>query len=158
MSTFDIEKTVWTDADFEVMGWHDCHIHSIGFQPGAWTLLIDLDYIFKWVEPQSPDEYFKFWIAPATVVFENAHAVRIDIESTSGEIEIAGLTRGEPRETPNGEVKERRYSIGCQEGVLELWATGFKMIVRRAPCLRSAQSLDHDERGSNCFDRVPYRT
>jgi hypothetical protein len=52
-----LEKATWTDADFEVMGWHDCRIHalSIGehdddvFPPAR--VMLDLDYIVRWVEP-----------------------------------------------------------------------------------------------------------
>jgi len=158
MSIFELEKAEWTAADFNAMGWHDCHIHSIAFVPQTWSLLLDIDYIFGWVDPQPPDKYFKFWIAPATLAFENIHSVKMDLESECGDIEIAELTRGKPRDTPNGKMKEMQYRFECQEGVLEFWATGFEMVTRKAPILRSAQSLDLGERDGICFDRVPFAT
>ena len=36
---------------FEEMGWHDSLIRSFAFDDENWRLLLDLDYIFKWVHP-----------------------------------------------------------------------------------------------------------
>jgi hypothetical protein len=52
-----LSKAVWTDADFPVMGWHDCRIHAVSVAEHEddtlppTRLLLDLDYIVRWVDP-----------------------------------------------------------------------------------------------------------
>ncbi len=43
-----LEKSIWTDLDFENMGWHDSRIHSVAFGEN-FELIFDIDYIFKWL-------------------------------------------------------------------------------------------------------------
>ena len=61
------------------MGWHDSRIHAVAFLTEKFELAFDIDYILRWVQP-SEDEYHRFWVAPATLVFENIHEVKFDIE------------------------------------------------------------------------------
>ena len=42
------EKWIWTEEDFERMGWYDALVHALSFQPDAWGFLLDLDYILEW--------------------------------------------------------------------------------------------------------------
>jgi hypothetical protein len=78
---YAVEKWIWTEADFEVMGWHDSQIHAMAFFPEEFELVFDIDYIFEWIDPQPNETYYKFWIAPATLVFKNIHDVEFDIDS-----------------------------------------------------------------------------
>jgi hypothetical protein len=66
-----LEKALWSDADFDVMGWHDATVHAIAFEESddRAALLIDLDYIVRWIEPQPLSRSFSFLVAPATLVF-----------------------------------------------------------------------------------------
>lgn len=57
---FALEKPIWDDRDFEVMGWHDATIWSMCADRAAFEFLIDLDYISRWVEPKAGETYFKF--------------------------------------------------------------------------------------------------
>jgi hypothetical protein len=55
-----LTKSIWSDADFDVMGWHDVTIHGLCVQPGASDnllprLLLDIDYIVRWVHPLPPE-------------------------------------------------------------------------------------------------------
>src|SRR5690348_9572503 len=56
MSDEPLEKAVWTDGDFDTMGWHDASVHAIAFheeEHGAQdALLLDLDYIVRWLDPE----------------------------------------------------------------------------------------------------------
>lgn len=60
------------------MGWHDCRIRAVSITEyeddtvPPTRLLLDLDYIVRWVDPVPPEKHFTFWIAPATLVFEKA--------------------------------------------------------------------------------------
>ena len=66
---YRLEKWIWTDGEFDDMNWHACTIHAFA-SPDNYDLALDIDYIFRWVN--SPDKKsYNFWIAPATLVFEN---------------------------------------------------------------------------------------
>jgi hypothetical protein len=70
------EKLVWSESDFEMMGWHDCPIYGIHL---ADNVAFDIDYIFKWVLNEQ-DRNYEFWISPATLVFEQARSLKIEID------------------------------------------------------------------------------
>lgn len=153
MSSDLIVKEVWDDGDLGVMGWHDVTIWSMVADPDKYEFLVDMDYIFKWVDPADGEVYYKFWIAPVTMIFENAHTIDIDIESQHGGIEIDALHRENPRPTPNGKLTQHCYRFECQEGEIKLYSTGFKMFVRQPPLLVQQQSLSLSSRGGVCFAR-----
>src|SRR5260221_10243754 len=87
--TYELEKWIWTEQDFEEMGWHDCHIYAVAFLPETFEFVLDLDYICKWVNPKPPAENFSFWVSPATLVFENVHDLELDTFDCS--LDIADL-------------------------------------------------------------------
>lgn len=153
MEAYELEKPIWTEDDFKVMGWHDAKVWGLLANPQKWEYLIDLDYIFNWVHPKEGEKYFKFWVSPVTMVFENAHDVVIDIESQQGNIEIAELFMEDPRLSPNGKFTQHTYRFECQEGVISLVATGFKMYVRQKPRLIQVQSLSLNERNGINFGK-----
>jgi hypothetical protein len=72
---------VWTDADFEAMGWHDVAIHAIGFeQDGVRAqLLLDIDYMLEWIDPVPKRRHYTFLVCPATLVFEDAWSIEGEI-------------------------------------------------------------------------------
>jgi hypothetical protein len=150
-----LEKWTWTEADFDEMGWHDSYVHAVAFLPERFEIAFDIDYILKWVEP-SEDEYYRFWVAPATLVFENIHEVKLDIEPGDG-VEIAGIHRDEPRRPINAEhiarETEWRWRIETQQGDITLRAVGYKQHFRRAPVCGKSQSLDEATRGVFSFRR-----
>ena len=75
-----LEKWTWTEEDFERMGWHDAQVHAFAFLPESWELLLDLDYILKWVAPSEGESHYSFWSAPATLIFENVADLKIELE------------------------------------------------------------------------------
>ena len=154
MSVYELEKEVWSEADFNFMGWHDASIWSMVSNAEQFEYLFDIDYIFKWVDPKENETYFKFWVAPVTMVFENAFDVKIDIESQQGLIEVADLHMENPELTPNGKFTSHSYRFDCLEGEISLKATGFKMYVRQKPKLIQGQSFELEERGGVNFGRV----
>ena len=81
---YTIEKWIWTEADFEVMGWHDNRIYALAFSADTFELILDIDYIFKWINPEPGETFFQFWTAPATLVFQNVYDVEFDILTTTG--------------------------------------------------------------------------
>ncbi len=43
MTPYELEKWVWTDADFEQMGWHDCRIRAFALLPDDGQCVLDID-------------------------------------------------------------------------------------------------------------------
>jgi hypothetical protein len=86
-----LEKAVWAEADFEQMGWHDVHVHAFAFRPEIFELWLDIDYIFSWVDPHGGETHYSFWVAPATLAFENVYDLKFDIESHDGVLSLQGI-------------------------------------------------------------------
>ncbi len=60
-----VEKSMWSEADFDRMGWHDVTVHAFAVQPSPQDpgrLLLDLDYIVEWVPPAQPEDSFGFCV------------------------------------------------------------------------------------------------
>ncbi|MGB4068825.1 MAG: hypothetical protein WBK08_12410 [Nitrospira sp.] len=153
MEAFKLQKRIWRDSDFADMGWHDATLWSITADPERFEFLADLDYILKWVEPAGGETYFRFWVAPVTMVFHNAHTVRVNTDSAQGVLEIADFVRESAGLTSNQQMAQYTYRFDCQEGTISLVATGFSLFVRRMPILTSSQRLELAERGGISFER-----
>jgi uncharacterized protein (UPF0305 family) len=151
--SYQLEKSVWTDSDFDAMGWHDATLWSTVAIDDAFEYLFDLDYIFQWVDPEPGEKYFSFWVAPVTMVFHNVHHVRLDIDSLLGTIEVADLHRNQTEPTQNEKLAEWTYRVVCQEGEISLVSTGYTMYVRKQPIHQRGQRLDLDQRGGISFAR-----
>jgi hypothetical protein len=156
---YKLEKWVWTEADFEVMGWHDCRIHATAFFPEDFELAFDIDYILKWIHPQPDETYFSFWVAPATIVFKNVHDVEIEIDSYIGNLEIDNINRDDESSPPNAafitETSEWLWTIECQEGEIRFRSVGYEQFIRMAPDFTQSQTLDRKVIGiSFARDRI----
>ncbi|MFG3498120.1 hypothetical protein [Streptomyces sp. NPDC047928] len=120
-----LTKSVWSDADFEAMGWHDATVHGLYVQEtdaDLPRLLLDLNYIVRWVHPVRPAKHFSFWISPATLV---------QVAATRP---MAGLLRPRPMRAPvpagtgsrqgSAAVPARRRSCGAGVNTYAPWASG----------------------------------
>jgi len=75
----------YTEADFDRLSWHDCHIWAVELRAGDsddqdWTseLVFDIDYIVEWICGVGSGGQFR--VAPATIVFHGVTDPRIDID------------------------------------------------------------------------------
>jgi hypothetical protein len=153
-----LEKTIWTEEDFDVMGWHDSYIYAISFGVN-YELILDIDYIFKWVQPTESNEYFKFLVSPCTLVFENVHDLKFDIEiSEPFELQISDITRNNPQRPINADYikreTEHHWRIETQQGDITLKSVGYKQYVRQQPILQDSQLIGFTDRGKTSFDRT----
>ena len=57
---YKLDKSIWTEADFDTMGRHDATIHAIAFFPDTFEFALDLDYVFQWIAPESEGGDFSF--------------------------------------------------------------------------------------------------
>lgn len=152
-----LDRSRWTAADFDAMGWHDATIHGIAFRPDVWELALDLDYILRWVEPVAGESHYRFWVAPATLIFENVSAMRFQLEC-QGAVSLQGIERGSPESTRpdfKGPAQQWPWVLDCNEGEIALTATGYRQIFRQPPRLQAQQSLSLADRGGVSFAEDP---
>jgi hypothetical protein len=159
-ASYVLEKAVWTEADYPLMGWHDSWIHGFGIlndEVSSWKneLLLDIDYIFQWVQPEPPSSYFTFWVAPCTLRFFNFYDLTINADLGGEAMEIADLNLLEKITGRDDEATYYGWNIELQGGSIQFKARGFKQIVRRFPIHTSAQTLSPSERGGLSFDEAP---
>lgn len=154
MERYQVEKLIWTEADFATMGWHDATIHAIALGPSDFTLVLDIDYIFAWRQPAAGVGYFSFWVSPCTLVFHNVSDLDIDLKPF-GRVTVSDLHRGEeciPRNAHAiGRHVEWRWNIECDSGSISMRALGFRQYVRAAPVLSTHQVLEFEARGGISF-------
>lgn len=150
--SYQLEKAIWTDNDFETMGWHDCMIYAFSFGHN-FQLLLDIDYIFKWVQT---GKTYKFWVAPCTLVFENAYDIEFQIDGCSGGLEIDDISRNNPLRPKNADFikidTEFDWTIGTQQGSIFFKSVGYKQYVRQIPKFIHGQQFGLKERGGVSFN------
>lgn len=155
-----LEKPVWTEADFEQMGWHDAHIHAFAFNPELFEFWLDVDYIYSWVHPTGDATHFRFWVAPVTLVFTNVHSLRFDLEWFDGCLSLQDITRSEPQSPQNTDCISKKtewlWRLDCNEGEVTFRSVGYSQFTRRPPVFLQAQKLTLEERGGISFSRDYY--
>lgn len=159
---FTLDKNIWTQDDYEQMGWHDCSIYGLTFLPvdeiGTTNLVFDIDYIFKWVNPIKPGQTFSFWVSPCTLVFKDAFALTMNVDRRGGTtdmLEIADLYLvGKVEQGTNQRIYE--WSIDLQEGNISFKSSGFEQIVRQKPLFTDGQFLTLDKRNGISFSQTPF--
>jgi hypothetical protein len=144
METYTLEKWVWTDADFETMGWHDASIYAMQLNA---DLALDVDYIFKWNQPETEGFQFTFFVAPCTLIFKDVRDVSFDLNTSFyyKPIEVADIDR---------EVigDQQYYTIDTREGHLSFSASGYRQFVRMYPSFQLGQTIAYDERAGTSLE------
>ena len=153
---YTLEKPVWTHEDFDSMGWHDVMIHAITFCPEDYEFVLDVDYMFAWVDPEPPSPGYSFWMSPATLVFQNVNNFKAQIEDPLG-LTIMDISRKDPRPPKNVEYislkTEWTWTIDLLQGRVEFSAAGYRQYTRRTPIRASQQRFSAENRGGISFDR-----
>lgn len=104
--TYILEKRTWSHADFKEMGWHDSNIYRMALNS---DLVLDIDYILKWNQPDLEGMPFTFWIAPATLVFKNITDLKFDIDlGFDDSFEIDDVKRVQSETIFNGPFLRKR--------------------------------------------------
>jgi hypothetical protein len=152
-----VAKTVWSEADFDAMDWHDNAIHAIAVEPvpdNPGRLLVDLDYIVEWVSPTSPATTLDFWVCPATLVFDPAWDLTTDVDMRGWAFQLFlnEITRSEPDERGNYE-----WTLSGDRFTIEVGSPSFTQYLRRPPIFSDGPWLSVEERGGFSFAREAYR-
>lgn len=139
---YHLDRWKWNQDDFELMGWHDCHIWAMSFDD---NVTFDLDYILQWVPPKISIGSFRFWISPVTLVFKNPSKFNVEIEmDVVNGLEIVDIER----EKEGGRTQ---YIIETREGRITIETEEFYQIVCRPPTLQIFQFLSKLDRGECSF-------
>ncbi|MEU3464532.1 hypothetical protein ABZ721_31855 [Streptomyces sp. NPDC006733] len=151
-----LSKSVWRDADFDLMGWHDATIHGLSVQPASDilpSLLLDLDYIVRWVHPVPPATRFAFWVSPATLVFDSVFDLVGDLDFTglTLDLEIDAVHRMTSGDTRPNFSHMPRWHIEGHAFDLTFRAAGFRQYLRQAPRRISRTALSPADRGGCAF-------
>ena len=147
-----LEKSEWTNADFESLSWHDCHVHGFRLvegEHGTAEVTFDIDFIVEWL--CHTDRRVEFRIAPANLTFHAVFGLRFELDYAAVE---AGMTAfslsGIEREVvlyPNGHSSFRwRLPINWPTGVITFQGPGFTQVLKREPILVDRQALHDHER------------
>ena len=155
MSRDPLDKAVWTDGDFETMGWHDATVHALGLQEIAEDaeLLLDLDYIVRWIDPKPPEEYFRFLVAPATLAFQSVWTLEGELEAKRTLLQIQDIIRREPENERQRAIGVHPWTIEGHNFELSFLASGFRQHFRARPVETATQRLELGERGGISFEQ-----
>ncbi|MEW5975078.1 MAG: hypothetical protein AB1898_04640 [Acidobacteriota bacterium] len=156
------QTVIYTEADFERLSWHDCHIWAVELRAGNpdqddWTsdLALDIDFIVDWI--CSPGGGGRFRVAPATLVFHGITDPQIDIDWGRSGFQTAlhpvSIDDVERERIPNQKVYLDRpyYSWRIRlnwpkGGEIAFGAVGFTQTLRAEPILSETQCLSRQER------------
>lgn len=137
-----MEKRIWTDSDFDKMGWHDNHIYKIRLTE---DLEMDIDYIFQWNQPDHEGLPFTFWVAPATLVFKNPRDIRFEFAiGFEDSFEIEDIER----------KNKNQWTVITRQGDIQFASEGFEQFIRQDPSFQFGQTISYAERYGYSLDRV----
>ncbi len=155
-------NTRYTDADFQRLSWHDCHIWGLELRVGDpdeddWTsdLALDIDFIVEWICGVGGGGQFR--VAPATLAFHGVTDPRIRIDWGDSGFRVAlypvSIDKIEREAVRDQKVYLDRpyYSWRIRlnsprAGEIAFGAVGFTQTLRAEPVLRDTQHLSVRER------------
>jgi hypothetical protein len=74
-------KTIYSDDDFSEMGWHDAAVYSMTFpRRYFYSIIFDIDYIFKWHKTEEDTRYRGWDVAPCTLKFQNVSSLKVALD------------------------------------------------------------------------------
>ncbi|MEX6690889.1 hypothetical protein QTN47_25495 [Danxiaibacter flavus] len=140
--TYELEKKIWTDSDFDKMGWHDNQIYKMRLTD---DLEMDIDYIVKWNQPDLEGLPFTFWVAPATLVFKNIRNLRFEFSiGFENSFEIEDIIR----------ANKNQWTVITRQGDIQFASEGFVQFIRQDPSFQFGQTISYVERYGYSLDRV----
>jgi hypothetical protein len=118
--------------------------------------LLDIDYLFAWVEPESKGKGYSFWIAPCTLVFHSVTQLHVNSRQTMCVDYVPQIMKVTRTPVPSDDPQppapsEWLWTLELVEGEITFISTGYTQYVRRYPLHAHAQVLTHSERGGISF-------
>jgi hypothetical protein len=152
--TDTMNKTKWTDADFDSLSWHDNHVYGLSIREGSYgagRLVLDLDYITEW--RCGLDKRCSFMLAPAELAFDEVTDLKVGIDyrgTSMGPLSIGEIRRETIEETRRFGRYQWRIIFNFPASEITFIGAGFVQELRAAPVESSQQSLGWEERPRCC--------
>jgi hypothetical protein len=151
-------KTVWTDRDFEIMSWHDVMIHALAVIPREYDyeIMMDIDYLFEWIHPEPPDNFYSFLLAPATLSFSGVWDVNSQISTRIRVLEplqIRDIQRTNERRINNSNIVTWDWIVTLLQGSINFNGPGFTQHIRQKPIKYGSHILPEEQRGPISFSK-----
>ena len=152
MNKYILEKKIWSEEDFDKMGWHDNRIHAIQFwnDDKEWKhqIILDIDYIFAWVKIPLDNIYYSFWISPSTLIFEDVFDLKIEINQDTNRVEPLEIIEIKIEEKYKDKENKWafKWEIELQEGFIKFISKGYKQFTRQAPKYSKSMYFEMEER------------
>jgi hypothetical protein len=148
-----MEKWIYTESDFEDMGWHYCQLRAMAFDNDFFTISFDIDYAFKL---ELVDNVYEYYTSPCTLIFYNVYNLDIEIGS-EWIMEFDEIKRTNPKQPKNhAHIKkdiEWDWEIVLVNGSIQFTSVGFEQHVRATP-INNILNLSLKERGGISFSLV----
>jgi hypothetical protein len=127
---------VWTEKDYEVMGWHDARIYSLSPPDDTCAMIFLIDYILRWEEKHDASGWY-YWVSPCVLKFSDVFDLRIDLDfgNTTG-LRILDIKHVGNTPWPNGKGESLLLSIECDHGTISFSCDGFEQTALK-PAVRS---------------------
>lgn len=153
-----LSKASWSEKDFDSMGWHDATIYAVKYDEKSRRLEFDIDYIAQWVDPLTPGGNYRFWVAPATLIFHDATKPKEPLVDFGPE-EYTDILDLERKAASNQGYKWKLqiWKFDTSEGEISFEAKGYNQYFRQAPILLNHSAIGLDKRGGISFDIKPYK-
>ena len=134
-------RSIDSAADFQKLGFHDCHVHGIRWNSSAYALILDLDYIVQWTEQ---NDRLEFWVAPAELRFDYSAATKVQLNWINLPMvcQLQDVHQRDRKRNPNGsECYLWEIEFNIPSGSIQLWATDFELKLLAEPVKSPTQNL-----------------
>lgn len=136
---YTLEKSNWTDADFDQLRWQDVTIYQMALNG---DLEMDIDYIFQRNEPEVKGLIPTYCVAPCTLVFKQISDLKFDMDVIRHDaFKIDYIERGP------------YWTIVTKNGEMHFSSDEFEMFVRQQPTLQYKSAIGL-ERGGYSLERT----
>lgn len=124
---------------------HDCKVEGIRWKRRAFELVLDLQYILKWIPPREEEASYRFLMVKSRLRFRGVEEARIEMDWSKdllGPAEIESMVVEEARKLTTGGT-QRRFVISFSQpdGEISLWSTGYELELLEEPVLCDLPSL-----------------
>lgn len=153
---------IYTEADFDHLTWHDCHIWAVDLHAGDpdvgdWTsdFALDIDFIVEWICGVGGGGQFR--VAPATLVFHGVTDPKIAIDWGRSGLQVS-LHPASIGSIERELLRNQKVYLDCpyyrwtirlnwpESSEIAFGAVGFTQTLRAEPVLSDKQCLSRSER------------
>ncbi len=148
---------IYSESDFDGLSWHDCRLWGFQLLTGDpseddWRaeLALDIDFITAW--KCGADKHITFEIAPASLVFRNVKALKIQLDWTERtirwgqDVSIDALERTRVQDEGDKPYYSWRFRLHEPPGEIVFRAAGFTQTLLAAPVESTSCTLSLRQR------------